>query len=60
MTRPSRLLIGCCVVAVVAASILLTRQAYSGAYIFAGETNGLDVITHPLGYTEGELILVEN
>ena len=50
MTRPSRLLIGCCLVAVVAASIVLTRQAYSGAYIFAGEANGVTIVTHPLGY----------
>jgi hypothetical protein len=34
-----------------AASAVLTRQAYSGAYIFAGEGNGVDLITHPLGYT---------
>ena len=51
MKRPSRLLIGCCVVAVVAASVVLTRRAYSGAYIFAGEANGVNIITHPLGYT---------
>ena len=24
---------------------------YSGAYIFSGETNGVTIVTHPLGYT---------
>lgn len=51
MNRTSRPLVGCCIVAVLAASAVLTRQAHSGAYIFAGDANGLDVITHPLGYT---------
>ena len=48
--RPSRLLGGCCVAAVVTASVVVTRPAYSGAYIFAGTANGVDVVTHPLGY----------
>jgi len=28
----------------------LTPSVHAGAYIFAGEANGLDVITHPQGY----------
>ncbi|MEM9534000.1 MAG: hypothetical protein AAGA23_24010, partial [Pseudomonadota bacterium] len=28
-----------------------TQRADAGAFIFAGEANGLDVITHPIGYT---------
>ncbi|NNE04965.1 MAG: hypothetical protein HKN15_04480, partial [Xanthomonadales bacterium] len=30
---------------------LVSYQAFAGAYIFAGESNGIDVITHPSGYT---------
>ena len=47
---PSCPLVACCIVAVTAASVLLTRPAFSGAYIFA-LLNGVDIVTHPLGYT---------
>lgn len=26
-------------------------SAHAGAYVFAGEANGIDVVTHPIGYT---------
>jgi hypothetical protein len=37
----------------------LPKRSYAGAYIFAGETYGVDLITHPLGYngTGGELTI---
>ena len=44
-------------IAVSAACIALTmaiggvREAHSFAYIFSGEANGVDLITHVLGYT---------
>ena len=31
--------------------VSVSRRAYSGTYTFAGATNGVDLITHPLGYT---------
>lgn len=30
---------------------LLSNYAYAGAFVFAGETNGVDVVTHSSGYT---------
>ncbi|MDH3789825.1 MAG: hypothetical protein OES53_14790, partial [Xanthomonadales bacterium] len=32
-------------------SMTLSPALWAGAYIFAGEGNGVDVITHPKGYT---------
>ncbi len=32
-------------------AVCLTPSVYAGSYIFAGEMNGIDVITHPTGYT---------
>lgn len=29
----------------------LISSCYAGAYIFAGEENGVDIVTHPTGYT---------
>ena len=29
----------------------LAQDSYGGAFIFAGEVNGIDIITHPQGYT---------
>jgi len=40
-----------------AASVVLTRRAYSGAYLFAGEVNGVNLVTHPLGYTGSQSTL---
>jgi hypothetical protein len=36
---------------VVAVALLVPGQARGGAYIFAGEANGTDIVTHPAGYT---------
>jgi hypothetical protein len=33
------------------ASLLLQADCHAGAFIFAGEANGLDVVTHPTSYT---------
>ncbi|MCP4203887.1 MAG: hypothetical protein GY769_18375 [bacterium] len=33
------------------AAVLLPAAASAGSFVFAGEANGLDVITHPPGYT---------
>ena len=30
--------------------LALPGTALAGAYVFSGETNGLDLITHPTGY----------
>jgi hypothetical protein len=38
-------------VLVVLAAISLTARTASAAYVFAGETYGVDVVTHPMGYT---------
>ena len=46
----SRPLVWLCVVAVLTAGIVLTRRAFSGPYLFAGETNGVNLVMHPLGY----------
>ncbi len=39
------------------ASMLVSVQANAGSFIFAGDANGLDIITHPSGYngTGGQL-----
>ena len=34
-----------------AAALAASPALQAGAYIFAGESNGVDVITHPTGYT---------
>lgn len=31
--------------------VAIASKAWAGAFIFAGETNGVDIITHPAGYT---------
>ena len=31
-------------------SVVLSAHCWAGAYIFAGDSNGVDVITHPSGY----------
>lgn len=49
MPGPPRSLVAICLAAVIV--LAATRALESGAYIFAGEANGLDVITHPQGYT---------
>jgi len=43
----------------VTAALLLPAAALAGAFTFAGESNGVDVITHPTGYsgTGGELLV---
>ena len=33
--------------------LLAANTAWGGAFIFAGETNGIDLVTHPTGYTGG-------
>jgi hypothetical protein len=33
------------------AGLLISSSSNAGAYIFAGEANGIDVVTHPTGYT---------
>ena len=48
--RPSRLIMGLAVVGLLVV-VSVSRRAYSGTYTFAGATNGVDLITHPLGYT---------
>ncbi len=42
---------------VVMIALLLPRPSLAGAYIFAGETNGVDLILHPQGYTGTETLL---
>lgn len=39
--------------------LLVNTQAWSGAFVFAGDSNGLDIIAHPTGYTGsgGELTI---
>ena len=39
------------VLAVLVTAILAVDSAWAGTFIFAGETNGLDLILHPIGYT---------
>ena len=42
----------CVALVVVAASLASwSGRASAGAYVFAGDTNGIDVVTHPTGYT---------
>jgi hypothetical protein len=40
------------------AGFSLTQKANGFAYIFAGEANGVDVVTHPIGYTGTGGVLV--
>ena len=42
---------------VVFSSMSLSPAVWAGAYIFAGESNGINVITHPRGYTGDGVIL---
>jgi hypothetical protein len=37
--------------AVLLLGITTARQVDAAAYIFAGETYGVDLVTHPMGYT---------
>ena len=39
------------VVALPVIGVLAAGSAWAGGFLFAGETNGLDLITHPIGYT---------
>lgn len=39
--------VGCCLLALVT----ITPAAHGFGFIFAGESNGVDVVTHPAGYT---------
>jgi len=40
-------------------AVIVPGTAAAGGFIFAGESNGIDVVTHPLGYdgTGGELVV---
>ena len=49
MPGPPRSLVAISLAAVIV--LAATRALESGAYIFAGDANGLDSITHPQGYT---------
>jgi hypothetical protein len=42
---------GCAALLLALTNMLLPGAASGGAYIFAGETNGTGIITHPQGYT---------
>ena len=54
LARQSGVAIGVCTVC-----LLSSGAANSGAYVFAGSSNGVDVITHPTGYTgSGGTLLV--
>jgi len=35
-------------------SLLVSSNGFAGAYIFAGEANGVDIVTHPSTYTGAE------
>lgn len=40
-----------CASAILAVTLTAPREAHSFAYIFAGEANGVNIVTHALGYT---------
>lgn len=42
-----------CIGLVAGAVMALPQSAHGFAYIFAGESNGIDVVTHPIGYNGG-------
>lgn len=39
-------------------SILISNQALSGAFVFAGEANGIDRIAHPSGFTASNVAVL--
>ena len=39
------------ILALTVTSVLAGGAAWAGAFVFAGEANGVDLITHPIGYT---------
>ena len=45
---------------IVLSLIFYAQCGYSGAYIFAGESNGVDIITHPTGYVGNSGVLNVN
>jgi len=47
----NRLIASLYVAALLAGAALLPAPVYAGAFIFAGEANGVDVVTHPQHYT---------
>jgi len=51
MTNPTRQTIVLFLQLFGIAAAFLPALANAGAYVFAGEVNGLDIITHPSGYT---------
>lgn len=44
---------GCCGFLLMVAGILWSIDCQAGAYIFAGEVNGVDLVTHPNTFTAG-------
>ncbi len=50
-TAVSGFLVVAAVAVALIASVAVERPAHAGGFIFAGENNGVDLITHPQGYT---------